>query len=198
MANRVNSARSQRNAFDTLFAQWGVRYDPTDTRIACDYAVQFRLQCTRRQGTWREIRQLDVPVILEMRDGSKTPYYLTAVTADDESVSIRTDKQESRVTVSALNEQWFGTYIALWPMPDNYAGSLRSGSREASVTELRKLLSTASKTDLGTSTVFDVNLQEELLSFQRQYGLEADGIVGAATWLMLHKAAGFEIPRLKR
>ena len=198
LANRANSARSQRNAFDTLFALWGVSYDPADTRIACDYAVQFRLQCTRRQGTWQQVRQLDVPIILEMRDGSKNPYYLTAVTADDESVSVSANNQETRVALSALKEQWFGTYIALWPMPDNYSGSLRTGAREASVTELRKLLSTARNRDLGNSTVFDANLLEELLSFQQQYGLDADGIVGAATWLMLHKAAGFDIPRLKR
>lgn len=191
-----NSARSQRDAFDALFKRWGVRYDPTDTRIACDYAVQFQLQCTRRQGTWREVQQLDVPVILELRDGSPEPYYLAALTADDTSVALSSGAEKFDVVLPALDEHWFGAYIALWPMPNNYAGPVRVGDRQAAVVELRKLLSRAQGVELGPSNEFDETLRNELLGFQRQYGLEPDGVAGAATWLMLHRTAGFDIPRL--
>jgi len=194
--NGINSSRSQRNAFDALFTRWGVRYDQSDSRIACDYAVQFQLQCTRRRGSWEVVRQLNVPVILEMRDGRNQTYYLTATAADEGTVSLSAGSQEMRVTLSALDEHWIGVFIALWPMPDNYTGSLQSGATEPAVVELRKLLSTARRRDLGTSDVLDTDLFNEILQFQKQYGLETDGVVGPATWLMLHKAAGYDIPRL--
>ena len=194
--NGINSSRSQRNAFEALFTRWGVRYDQSDTRIPCDYAVQFQLQCTRQRASWEVIKQLNVPAILEMRDGRNQTYYLTAIAADGNTVSLSAGGQETRVARSALDEEWLGVFIALWPMPDNYLGALQRGSTEAAVVELRKLLGSAGRTNLGTSDVLDTDLFNELLQFQKQYGLDADGIVGPATWLMLHRAAGYDIPRL--
>ena len=192
----LSSSRSERDAFNALFERWGVSLAPNDRRSACDYALQFQLRCTRRQVTWTEVVELNVPTVLELRDGSKEAYYLTALRAINDNVTLTTGTETFTVSKAALDEQWFGNATSLWPVPDNYAGPLRVNTQHASVVALRTLLSRTQNIDLGDSDVFDTLLRSELLSFQRQYGLEADGVAGPATWLMLHRAAGYNIPRL--
>ena len=59
------------------------------------------------------------------------------------------------------------------------------------------LLSGAIGRDLGTSRNFDSQLSLALQEFQAANGLTKDGIAGPATWLLLHRAAGYDIPELK-
>ena len=101
------------------------------------------------------------------------------------------------VSLDSLLQVWNGTVIALWPTPENYRGSLSQGSNEQAVRELRELLGNAINRDLGNSRSFDERLSRALQEFQSTNKLASDGIAGPATWLLLHRAAGYDIPELQ-
>ncbi len=69
--------------------------------------------------------------------------------------------------------------------------TLRVGDRGASVLKLKHLLNIASETD-----VFDSETQEAVIRFQKQNGLDADGVVGFNTLLFLNKTDDDKIKAL--
>ena len=164
--------------------------------MPCDSAVQYQLQCTRRQGSWDAVRRFNVPVIMEMKSPEGAPYFVTTLAADAQRAAVAHAGRYYNVTLDDLLASWTGEFFALWPMPEQYRRGLRNGANEPAVIELRKLLGVATRTDLGYSPRFDDTLLRTLVRFQRDYGLTPDGIAGPATWLMLHRAAGYDIPEL--
>ncbi len=192
----VPSYGSQRLAFSTMYKLWGIDYDPNSTMVPCDYAPRFQLQCTKRSYAWENVARLNIPVVMRMVDPDGQTFYVTAVSARNNRISIIQDNRPAVVDLAALTQRWDGTIIALWPTPENYRGSIKDGSSGRAVRELRKLLGTALNRNLGNARTFDTTLGDALREFQAAKGLLADGIAGPATWLLLHRAAGYDIPEL--
>lgn len=124
-------------------------------------------------------------------------FYATAINTRNQSITLDQGGQRSVVSIESLQQVWSGTVIALWPTPENYRGSIAQGSNEQAVRELRELLGNAINRDLGDSRSFDAQLSRALQDFQSTNKLARDGIAGPATWLLLHRAAGYDIPELQ-
>lgn len=192
----VPSYGSQRLAFSSMYKLWGINYDPDSTTVPCDYAPRYQLQCTKRSYAWENVARLNIPVVMRMVDRDGQTFYVTAVSARNNRISIIQDNRPAVVDLAALTQRWDGTIIALWPTPANYRGSIKDGSSGRAVRELRTLLGTALNRNLGNARTFDPTLGDALREFQAAKGLLADGIAGPATWLLLHRAAGYDIPEL--
>jgi general secretion pathway protein A len=97
-----------------------------------------------------------------------------------------------------LRDAWFGRYLLLWQTPPGYRGSLREGDRHGSVAWLRESLATIANVEpaAGDPERFDAALTADVLRFQTEEGLLADGIVGPATWIRLAERIGTPGPRL--
>jgi len=193
----IPAYRSQRLAFAKMYELWGITYEPADSLVPCDYAPRYQLQCTKRVNAWPQVAKLNVPVVLKLKGPSNLPFYVTAVSATNSQVSVEQNGQLSTVNITELESVWDGTMIALWPTPENYRGSLKNGSEGQAVRELRTMLGPALGRNLGNSRRFDSTLASALREFQDLHSLEADGIAGPATWLLLHRAAGYDIPQLQ-
>lgn len=63
---------------------------------------------------------------------------------------------------------------------------LRQGDSGAAVAELQRLLN-AKGIRVAVDGVFGANTQTAVITFQRNNGLTADGIVGAKTWAVLRR-----------
>jgi len=189
--------RSQRRAFATMFELWGITYVATDTTVPCDYAPRYQLQCTKRVIDWDALQQLNIPVVMQLKGPNDQVFYATAITTRNNSVTLDQSGQQTVVPLESLKHVWTGTIIGLWPTPEIYRGSIKQGSNEQAVRELRELLGRAINRDLGNSRSFDAQLSRALQEFQSTNNLAQDGIAGPATWLLLHRAAGYDIPDLK-
>ena len=192
----VPSYHSQRMAFETMYKLWGVEYNADDLIVPCDYAPRFQLQCTKRVSNWTTLERLNVPVVLQLKTNDGVEFYAAAVGMGNDWIKLEQAGTQIDVSIRALEQSWTGTFIALWPTPESYRGSLSIGSNGQAVTELRSLLGDAIQRDLGTSKNFDAQLGRALEEFQSANGLARDGIAGPATWLLLHRAAGYDIPEL--
>jgi general secretion pathway protein A len=179
---------NRRLAYGAVFRRWGVDFSLADPeQIPCDFAPSAGLQCLTERGDWAEIRRLDLPVVLELWDGSPSPYYAALTAMDDATVTLTLGDRTIRSTQRALRDQWSGAYVVLWQMPPGYYGSIRLGQTHETVGWLRQQLTALVARPLASPTPnhFDEALAEAVMEFQADEGLLTDGIVGPATWIRL-------------
>lgn len=179
---------NQRRAYAAVFERWGVDYDDLGSdQIPCDFAPSAGLQCLSERGTWTQIEQMDLPVILELWDGRPLPFHAALLGMEEGRILLGIGDEIVRTTQRALKDQWAGGFVVLWQTPPGYYGSLRAGQRHETVGWLRQQLSSLIDRSLASPTpdLFDENLRQAVLEFQAAEGLTTDGIVGPATWIRL-------------
>jgi general secretion pathway protein A len=191
--------QTQRLAFERLLKLWDADLDTwTDATIPCNFAPSAGLQCLSRTGSWSDIRQLNLPVVLELWDRGSAPFYAAVTSLSADGFVMELGGQSYSVSAADLQDAWFGSYVVLWRMPPGYAGTLKRGDRHPSVRWLRDQL-----TSLGVDTprgeepaLFDAALQDAVMAFQRNERLLADGIVGPATWIRIGQQLAQPTPKL--
>jgi len=204
----MTAFQSQRRAYEAAFARWGADTSSwTESTIPCNFAPAVGLQCLSRSGGWSDIRRLDLPVVLELWDQGSAPYYGAITGVSGDSFLLHLGNEQYRVTPTDLRNVWFGSYVVLWQMPPDYAGTLERGDRHPSVRWLRRQLETLSAdlpgidpaevTGGADDQLFDAELQSAVVAFQRHEQLVADGIVGPATWIRLGQRLDLPLPRLE-
>jgi general secretion pathway protein A len=194
-----NNFTNQRLAYAAVFQRWGVTYnDAGSDQIPCDFAPSASLQCLSRRGSWTQIAQMDLPVILELWDGRPAPYHAALLGMDEGRILLGIGSETVETTQRALRDQWAGSFVVLWQTPPGYYGNLRSGQQHETVGWLRLQLGSLVDRSLSTPTpnLFDKNLEQAVLEFQIAEGLTADGIVGPATWIRLATRLNLPQPSL--
>jgi general secretion pathway protein A len=195
----VSAFASRRLAYQAIFGRWGVNFDAAESDlIACDFAPSAGLQCLAERGDWAELERLDLPVVLELWDGSATPFYAALLSLHQGNVTLDVAGQVIQTTQRALRDRWSGAYVVLWQTPPGYYGSIRSGQTHETVGWLRQQLSGFVEQSLASPNPnhFDESLENAVLEFQATEGLVTDGIVGPATWIRLAERLGLPQPSL--
>ncbi|MDH3597346.1 MAG: peptidoglycan-binding protein, partial [Rhodospirillales bacterium] len=92
---------------------------------------------------------------------------------------------------ATLTPLWSGEYLMLWRPPVVYQRMLASGIRGQDVAWLKGRLAEIFGEPRAEvqEAVFDSELREKVMAFQRSRGLEADGIVGTRTLIHLNTVA---------
>ncbi|MEQ8859577.1 MAG: AAA family ATPase [Pseudomonadales bacterium] len=191
--------QSQRLAYEHVFQRWGVELsDWAEAGIPCNFAPTVGLQCLSRTGSWSDLRQLNLPVVLELWDRGAAPFYGAITSADDEQFELYLGDERHRITPHSLRDAWFGSYVVLWRMPPDYVGNLKRGDQHPSVRWLRDQLDSLGIAVPASADAaeFDASLQDAVLQFQRDEQLLADGIVGPSTWIRLGQKVGLPAPAL--
>ncbi len=191
--------QSQRLAYQAVFERWGADISAWESdTIPCNFAPSAGLQCLSRTGSWSDIRNLNLPVVLELWGQGSAPFYGAVTRMSDEAIELHLGGERYRIAPADLRDAWFGSYVVLWQMPPNYQGTLKRGDRHPSVRWLRSQLEHlgAGSFDAADPTLFDASLQDAVLAFQRQESLLPDGLVGPATWIKLGERLDADTPRL--
>ncbi|MEZ5500971.1 MAG: AAA family ATPase [Steroidobacteraceae bacterium] len=185
------------NAFNKLFALWGAQYvagrvDP------CNQATQKGLECLTRRGTLAELQRFNRPAILSLSDdaGNVHQVVLASLAGDRAVLSLGGEARE--VGLGDLTRYWFGDYVLLWRPVGGMTRDFRFGMRGASVRQLRESLARVNGTSApDDSDIYDADLAQQVVQFQRRYRLAADGIAGVQTLVMLDSVtAGNDTPML--
>lgn len=185
------------SAWKALFDRWGLNYRADSLQTTCDQAQTAGLRCLQSNGSLQELRELNQPVILQLQtvQGLREVALVSLSSTTATIVS-----QEGSITraISEVSDVWTGGYTLLWRAPPEYAGVMELGDRGGGVLWLRRQL-----VQLGhlaptaqSSDQFDDNLVQQVLRFQRNQGMRADGKVGPRTVMRLMAAADSRIPQL--
>ena len=185
--------------FNALFQLWGLEYDPA-AGPACAQAEAAGLRCYFQRGSWGNLRQLDRPVVLTLtgNDGNSREVALTAL--DAKTARLALADRDVEVSVDQLTDIWFGQFLLLWRPANNNDDPIGPGMRNEKVRWLRQSLA---EIDTGwqpadaNTDVFDAELEQQLIAFQRQHRLEADGLAGQKTQIIINSLlASDDTPRL--
>jgi general secretion pathway protein A len=149
---------------------------------ACNGVSGTGYACLRDQGNWSRIRKLGLPVILVLQDDSSRLLVLRGFSQDGLLVGSGEDFIE--VSRDVVEAQWLGEYMVAWPQAPDWPGQIRRGESGAAVDIVMDMAGLAEPAWIGEG-IFDSDFESWLMTFQRQRGLEVDGIVGPNTLIYL-------------
>jgi general secretion pathway protein A len=184
-------------AYAALFRAWGADYQGGD---ACKQAEGLGLRCRTARGGLDELRELNRPAVLLLRDGQGREFHATLSVLDDKTAGFALGAQTRTVAIGALAAQWSGQYTLLWRMPPDAQENIRAGKRGPAVAWLSRQLAQAQgrATEPGEDPLFNQVLLRQVKQFQLAEGLIPDGVVGPQTVMRLAGVADKTAPKLSR
>jgi general secretion pathway protein A len=184
----------ERSAWTELFALWSVVLPESTNPDYCDFAKQYGLLCLDEEGNWNTLRQFDRPAILTLvaDNGIRVPVVLLHL--DDSVAEVLIGDELYRLPTEQIERSWYGDFTLLLQTPPGGRLYLRVGDRDPVVSWIRSQLEIALGVVIPAQDplMFDYALQREVLTFQRDHGLVADGVVGKHTMIHLNTASGRE------
>ena len=190
------------NPFTALFALWSVEIEPlfseeevysvaAENELGAEKLINILLS---------ELIELDRVGIVWVRDDDNRlkSYVLTAI--DSGFVNLQGVKGERKETLEWLAENWNGAFLHLWHRPIDIL-SLRLGDKNA--VALDWLQSRLLQIDdiyqpIITGGYFNEAVRLQVLNFQQQQGIRADGVVGQQTIMKLNELTMSSLPRLSK
>ena len=169
-----------------LIGLWNPKITVARGDNVCHALSQQGLECYRSSGAWADLAQLNRPAILSLKlDSGKTQYVLLRSLGSDDAV-VDSGSGPLRLPLSQLDSLWSGDFLLLWQRETD-ATSIAPGARGANVLWLRQRLAQAQGKTLAppVPVTYGPELRSEVVDFQNAHGLDADGVAGIRTLIML-------------
>jgi general secretion pathway protein A len=187
--------QDEAQAYRQLAHLWGAALPNKDP---CGAAPTFNLHCYASAGGLPELRKLDRPALLVLRDGAGRASHALLTGLSDTGATLRAGDATQTVSLLVLTRYFQGEFATLWRAPASYRNLLTLGDTGAEVdwiaAQLAKL-NGAKRPD--ANQLFDEKMRSQIREFQAAQGLKVDGLVGPVTLMHLNRVAGVDEPRLK-
>jgi len=177
------SLRSDKtSAFVSLFSRWRLDYHRAKSGLACERARLEGLACLFKVGTWTKLRRFNLPAIIELATPTGGKHYAAVTALERQSATLEFGGRQFTLDASEIDLFWDGSFILLWKPPP-LSTTLVAGMRGRDVEWLRQRLSELDGRPLPgrNPDVYDDELKERVMTFQRSRSLLPDGIVGEET-----------------
>jgi general secretion pathway protein A len=187
-------------AYAALFETWGVAYQKTDGKKGdeCKQARTAGLRCTTARGWLDDLRRLNLPAVLQMRDHQGQEFSAALTGLDDKSATFVVGGESRKVSLGVLAAQWSGHYTLLWRKPPVASKKLRLGDYGPDIkwlgNQLARLDGKAPETN--NNQLFDEPMLRRVKRFQLEQGLSPDGRVGPRTMMRLIAVSDATAPKL--
>lgn len=184
-----------------LLALWGQEpKEPNSREDPCSYALTQGLRCRKSSGGWKKIGRYNRPVLIELGKGQGRGYALVTGLGS-QYAALSKGGVSAEIPLLTITPRWDGGFLFLWKTPPGGDILIGPGSTGAEVHWLYNTLSRINGSETESTFVdrFDPALGESVQHFQRQRGLEPDGLAGPETIIELNTVDGSpEIPRLEQ
>ncbi len=157
--------------------------------LRCPFEFDSEQRCLRDAGSLSKLKALNTPVILLLRDRQFIRPALL-LSFNNNQVEVKLGEQTLSVSEQDLQANWFGNYLALFKVPENFPTRLAPGEQNPNLTWVRAQVqgTSTSITPLPTKNAeqkFDLELAEQIRQLQLQYGVIPDAIIGPETQFLL-------------
>ncbi len=185
--------------YQALLGLWGVNYDPAGG-TACAQAEAGGLSCYFQRGSWTSLAQLNRPAILTLTSENSETNEFALIGLDGDIAELATADGPVAIPVDTLSDLWFGQFLLIWRPVNGTVEPIGPGMRNENVRWLRQSLASLDSNYQPAaidSEFFDDELKQQLIAFQRQHRLEADGLAGQKTQIIINSLlAADDTPRL--
>ncbi len=196
------------NPFVGLLALWGTEaadvYSEEELTAAASLAMlRSEKVTTADMDTLEQINRPGIVWLLE-ETGYLKSYVLERL--DLGMVSLQDRQGTVDIPVEDFRQRWNGSYLYLWRPPQSYVSPLSATSyaiENISNPELVDWLQAQlaaldnSRDIIISGGRYTEAIAQQVLGFQKQQGLAADGILGRETLMRLAQLSGDNIPRLR-
>jgi general secretion pathway protein A len=186
-------------AFEVLFSLWDLEFDEPITN-GCDLAQSAGYACLMQRGSWSSLRQLDRPAILTLTDSRGKEHHIVLEALQGSTAQLSIAGVSVTHPFLDVTDLWFGDYILLWRPPNGDPLALGRGSRGDNVVWLRESLAAIDdryRAEPLDSSIYDEELEQRVIDFQRDHRLDVDGLAGQQTQIIINSLLGSEgTPRL--
>jgi general secretion pathway protein A len=185
-ANDANTTDTA--AFRRLLSLWGTAM--TDDRDPCGQAQKAGLACLDQRGSWAQVRALNRPAILTLTDARGQRHRVVLSALDDQFATLDLGERNERVPLEEVSRDWFGDFTVVWKPKTSRTRPLSLGMQGDEVRWLRRSLNAlnGAAADPDRSDIYDQALAIAVQNFQREHRLNADGIAGLQTQVVLDTA----------
>ena len=190
----INQSRNIDTAFAGLFSVWGKV--PYKGLTACQSAVEQGLACYQQQGNWMSLTRLNYPAVVYLVDDKQQDFYGAVLAVEGEQLLMQLGEQQLWVDRAWFNQHFSGTFEILWQAPNLPMMDISQKSSPGQLQWLENALAHVNGRSPRRVNQFDVQLGNDLKTFQSQHGLKADGIAGNQTLVRLNLYLSQQGPRL--
>jgi general secretion pathway protein A len=153
------------------------------------------VQCFRSaSSTLAQIRQLDRPGIVTLRDEADRPVYALLTGLTNDSATLRIGEVSQTIKLVSLASLWRGDFSTFWRVPTGLSGRNVDAGSGAPAAGVARQLAALNGQPVAAS---DAEWKAQVSAFQLAQGLKADGIAGPTTFMQLNRATGVDEPRLR-
>ena len=172
----------------TLLSLWGIDYNPA-AGTACGQAEAQGYSCYYQRGSLNGLRQLDRPGVLTLTDSQGATHEPVLVSLSDDVAELSFGGDHVSFPVNEVADIWFGQYLLIWRPPGGTPVAISPGMQNENVRWLRQSLAALDSNyqpQPADSDFFDEELQQHLMAFQRKHRLQADGLAGQKTQIIIN------------
>ncbi len=179
------------SAFMTLFSFWNLDYKSLVGEKACQRAATQNLACLLRTGNWKELREVNRPAVIELVTNDGNQHHLVVTKLEEDIATVMIAGKNYEFPFTEINKYWLGQFLLLWQPPLLPVPVLKVGLSNNAVIWIRQHLDKIEGVNSNSqSSRFDYALKTRVINFQRQQQLDADGIVGEQTMLVMQALSG--------
>ena len=186
-AQLLQSAQPLPVVMGRLIRLWDGRLRLADGQNVCrELHDKLKLECYKSRGKWADLRQMNRPALLTLRDGSGEERHVLLRGIGAEQATLETATGEQNYPLSLLDTLWTGEFLLLWRSESGvaYIGPEVRGQPvfwlTGRLTQLGLL-----KPQTSINDRYEATRRAALPTFQTARGLDADGIAGIRTLIAL-------------
>ena len=178
-------------AMATLWSLYSSAPLPQDP---CLDAEPAGLACVdARARTWDELVEFDRPLLLDMITPERFAAGVLLLGISGRSAWVAAEQGVIQLELAELGPLWTGGYRFLWHSPQGFERPLGLGDNSPVVARVAGLFARLDgQPQALAGSSFNQALQQRVRLFQREHGLEDDGVVGVQTLLRLNTALGVD------
>ncbi|MGX9731313.1 AAA family ATPase [Janthinobacterium aestuarii] len=177
-----------------LAALWGEQLPAGD---ACQGGARAGLRCLHSRGGIAELRVLDRPAMLALRDADGAEQLALLTRVQDESATLMLDGKQQSLPLAQLAQRSDGSFTTFWRAPRSWRDEVPLGARGADVDWLAQRLAQQRGLPAPAANLpLDAEMQGQLRAFQQSQNLRADGLAGPKTYIRLMQLGDNAEPRL--
>ena len=198
----TDTRQSRTNALSAVFDAWktkmvavkaNVNDDDTFFRLA---ARKSNMEILQVRGNVNLLRKLNLPAIVEFPHSDGMRFLaVTGMRADE--VQLSDGNQRLRLPAADMAARWNGRAHILWKNHFNYTGVIPINSPDEVILTLKEHLQALGYSVGALDAAYDAVTRKAVETIQARNGLDADGMVGPQTKIVLYNAdPSLDIPRL--
>jgi general secretion pathway protein A len=145
----------------------------------CELALSSGLVCHRAGSGLGVLRQVARPALLVLRDTGAAPVYVKLLGVGATGATLAAGDRRWRLPLPELARVWRGEFLTLWRAPPGWRAGPEATDAPATQAWLQQRLAAAGVAESAGP------LRERVRTFQVANGLQADGLAGPLTLMLL-------------